>query len=73
MLIKDLKEQLENIPDNLEVYLQTDPEGNGYYSVRGIDIAYRIGNNTYNPDIYCEEDIEDYQEDNPIKIAVVFP
>ena len=38
MKVKDLIEELQQADPEQEVYLQTDPEGNGYYVVRGADI-----------------------------------
>ena len=35
MKVKDLIEELQQADPEQEVYLQTDPEGNGYYVVRG--------------------------------------
>jgi len=37
MTVKELKEVIANLPDNMELVLQIDPEGNGYWPVRGID------------------------------------
>jgi len=38
MNIKNLKELIENFPDNMEVILQKDSEGNGYSPLSGIDM-----------------------------------
>lgn len=35
--VRELREQLSELNDNLPVYLQTDPEGNGYHSVGGVE------------------------------------
>lgn len=37
--VKELREQLANIPDDTPIILQTDDEGNGYRYVNGIDFA----------------------------------
>lgn len=37
MTVKELREQLANLPDDMQLFLQVDPEGNGYHKVRGID------------------------------------
>ena len=37
MTVKELKEELAGLPDDLELVLQIDPEGNGYHPVQGID------------------------------------
>ena len=44
MNVKELKELLESLPDDMEVILQKDSEGNGYDSLRGgdSDCVYEI-------------------------------
>jgi len=37
MTVKELKKELAKFPDDMELVLQIDPEGNGYHEVRGID------------------------------------
>ncbi len=37
MNVKQLKKAIALLPDDMEVYLQTDPEGNGYYPLRCSD------------------------------------
>lgn len=40
MTVKELKELINVLPDSIDealVVLQQDPEGNGYYRVRGLD------------------------------------
>lgn len=37
MKVSELKEQLKNLPDDMEVILQKDSEGNGYSPLYGID------------------------------------
>ena len=37
MTVKELKEVLQNLDDDMEIMLQTDSEGNGYYTVEGAD------------------------------------
>ena len=49
--VKELREALDAIKgcDNLPVYLQIDPEGNGYLQVSGIEVGMAKGN-SYSPD-----------------------
>jgi hypothetical protein len=74
MLIKELKEQISDMEDNLEVYLQTDPEGNGYRKLSGIDDdAYIMENDRrYRPNLYSLADTEEY-DDKFVRVAVVYP
>ena len=37
MTVLELKQKIENLPDNMEVFLQKDAEGNGYCKVAGAD------------------------------------
>lgn len=37
MNVKELKEFLNNLPDEMEVVLQSDPEGNSYSPLQGTD------------------------------------
>jgi hypothetical protein len=37
MNIKQLKEAIKNLPDDMEIILQKDAEGNGYSPLRGAD------------------------------------
>lgn len=37
MTIKQLKERIKNLPDEMEVIMQKDPEGNGYSPADGVD------------------------------------
>jgi len=37
MTVKELKEQIKDLPDEMEVILQKDAEGNGYSPLEGID------------------------------------
>lgn len=39
MTVKQLRESLANIPDDVVLILQKDDEGNGYRYMRGIDYA----------------------------------
>ena len=53
MTVKELKEAIENLPDDMEVVLQKDSEGNGYSSLYGADSdAVYIPDSTYSGDVY---------------------
>ena len=53
MTVKELKQQLENLPDDMVVILQKDSEGNGYSPLVGIDpdVVY-IPDSTWSGDVY---------------------
>ena len=53
MNIKQLKESIANLPDEMEVVLQKDSEGNGYSPLKGVDSdAVYIPYNTWSGDVY---------------------
>lgn len=37
MTIKELKEVIKNLPDNMEIIMQRDSEGNGHSPLGGVD------------------------------------
>ena len=53
MTIKDLKEAIANLPNEMEVILQKDSEGNGYSPLSGADAdAVYIPETTWYGDVY---------------------
>ena len=56
MNIKQLKESIANLPDEMEVVLQKDSEGNGYSPLAGIDpdVVY-IPDSDWSGDVYPME------------------
>ena len=68
MKVKELKELLESLPDDMDVIIQKDSEGNGYSPLSGGDSnAVYITDSTYSGDVYtitwsakdaCKEDDE---------------
>ncbi len=56
MDVKDLKEAIANLPDNMQVILQKDPEGNGYSPLSGADSdAVYIADSTWSGGVYSAE------------------
>lgn len=53
MIVKELKETIANLPDNMEVIVQKDVEGNGYSPLRGADFdAVYIPETAYYGEVY---------------------
>jgi len=53
MTVKELKEAIANLPDEMEVVLQKDIEGNGYSPLYGADAdAVYIPDSTWSGDVY---------------------
>lgn len=56
MNVKELKELILNLPDEMEVVLQKDAEGNGYSPLSGADSnAVYIAETTWYGDVYSME------------------
>lgn len=56
MTVKELKDAILNLPDEMEVILQKDAEGNGYSPLRGADPdAVYIPETTYYGEVYSTE------------------
>lgn len=79
MTVKELREELANLPDDLELVLQIDPEGNGYNPVRGIDPN---GIETDDGDVFdakwtaddaCMEDDEWEEFKKRPRVGIIFP
>lgn len=76
MTIRELKEQIKDLDDDLLVYIQEDPEGNGYYHCNGIDgnaFVMEDKADEYRPSVYTEEDAKEYEDDKFVRCAVIFP
>ncbi len=53
MNVKDLKKLINNLPDDMEVIIQKDSEGNGYSPLCGADPdAVYIPDSTYSGEVY---------------------
>lgn len=56
MKVCELKEAIKNLPDNMEVILQKDSEGNGYSPLAGADPScIYVPETTYNGYVYSEK------------------
>lgn len=53
MNVKELKEAIADLPDDMEVIMQKDAEGNGYSPLRGADPnAIYLPDSTYSGQVY---------------------
>lgn len=56
MKVKDLKHLISNLPDDMEVVLQKDAEGNGYSPLEGGDAkAIYISESMWSGEVYSEQ------------------
>lgn len=84
MNVKELREALANLPDDMEVILQKDAEGNGYSPLEGADAeAIYLAETTWSGECYAdswtageagfdEDEWDDIKQDNP-RCLVLFP
>ena len=70
MKVKELIESLSLFPDDADVMLQTDSEGNGYAKLIGVDVAI-----WKDDEIYCclEENVWKDIKDYAPRCAVLYP
>lgn len=79
MNVKELKELLKDLPDDMGIYLQRDPEGNGYSPMAGADPecivldggdqVFSLGWSAY--DCCLDEDEwEDIKQNNPRTLII---
>lgn len=81
MTVNELIKQLKELPGDLQVILQIDPEGNGYDTIRGVEfcIADKDLEEVYNINTTAEEtwwETEEEWETQKQKmkeVAVIFP
>lgn len=53
MTVKELKEAISRLPNEMQVIVQKDAEGNGYSPLAGVDAdAVYVPNSTYSGDVY---------------------
>ena len=79
MIIKELKALIADLPDDMEVILQKDGEGNGYSPLSSGEECFYVPENTWSGQVYGLDDedcmdSEDWQElkEGP-KSLVLFP
>lgn len=83
MNVKELKEAIDSLPDDMQVILQKDAEGNGYSPLEGVDTeCIYIAHSTWDGEVWStewtaedadmdEEDWEDFKK-NP-RSLVLYP
>lgn len=80
--IKDLKEEIANLPDDMEVWHQSDPEGNSFSPCAGIDADAIVVGKGRDSIVYdtkwtaIDADMTEKQWDKMLKkprVAILFP
>ena len=77
MTVKEFKEQVAAIPDELDdqpIVMQEDPEGNGYRTGAGIDTeCYFSADGGNCGEVYDLDEDEDELPDNIERCVVIYP
>lgn len=77
MNVGELKALLSNAPDNLPIYIQIDPEGNGFHKAQGAEEGMFEGDTNRPDDIHPPEAAEQPQryevENYERNCMVIFP
>lgn len=78
MKVKELIESLSLFPDDVDVMLQTDSEGNGYAKLIGVDVAIWKDDEMYSldwtaDDCCLEENVWKDMKDYAPRCAVLYP
>lgn len=72
MTIKELKDKISHLDDNLEVYIARDEEGNGFSSLYSVETEH-IYNDDYDIEVIHEDNLEDYGDDHVKEGIVLWP
>lgn len=78
MIVKELIEELKKLDMNSKVYLQIDPEGNGYNKLYGVDGECVYDNYTmyslnWSEDDACLDELEWNHIKKMDKVVVLYP
>ena len=72
MKIKELLEILNECPDDYEVVMSSDGEGNSYSPLAGFDVCQYRPDSTWSGDLVDEDNLEEDEEYTPNSV-VLFP
>lgn len=73
MNVKELRDALYDYPDNLEVILQKDAEGNGYSPLAGAADAMYQAESTWSGEAIHSDDYDPEDYPDAIKVVVLWP
>lgn len=74
MNVKELIEQLKKLPQEAEVVMAKDAEGNSFSPYANHSDQYHyIPNSTWSGELWGGEDEEDEKPDNAVKCVVLWP
>ena len=73
MKVKELKELLKDIPDDYEVIMSSDGEGNEYSPLAGADEAMYEASTTWCGYVYSEEDAQEDKYEYVQNALILYP
>jgi len=73
LTVQELRAQLNDLPDHLPVYLQSDPEGNGFHAACGSDLGIKEGRDDSRPDDISSPTDVDYALRIHPDCVVIYP
>jgi hypothetical protein len=71
MTVKELKKALEHLPDDQQVIIAKDTEGNAYSPLSGHFHGFYVPDNTWSGEVYDDEDADEYGIDKDLPLALV--
>lgn len=73
MKVKELIKQLQEIPEDTEVWVSRDEEGNGFNPLGGVDFAKVWFTDNWEFQFTIEDELDEYPEDELRDIVVLWP
>lgn len=73
MLVKELKEKLKDVPDDYQVVMSSDAEGNSYSPLYEIDVVMYVPENTYMGEVWDKEWTAEMEEEYKENAVAMWP
>ena len=74
MNVKELKEELDKLPDDMMIVMSSDGEGNKHSPLSDIGLAWYEAHTTWYGDCYnLDEDPEEFNQEDCEKVIVFWP
>ncbi|MFD4474630.1 hypothetical protein ACFWPU_00735 [Streptomyces sp. NPDC058471] len=73
MNVKELREVLADFPDDMEVILQKDAEGNWYSALSGGEYAWYVAETTWSGYTIHDDDYDPVDDSDAAKVAMLWP
>ncbi len=77
MTVKELIENLKDLPTDMPVIMSKDGGGNGYSPLSALDQAWYVAESTWSGEVYSDDDLEELRSDgmgsNAEKVVCFWP